>query len=144
MERLEDILFYTLEKSIKTYRQFAQRAILEKGFELTIDQWLVLKAIMENPEWSQQEVAEAAFKDIASVTRIIELLVKKGFLKRDIHPVDRRRFLLTPTPRVDQHLKAMQPITEQNRKTALHGLSQEEIARLQKSLTVIIKNCSKT
>jgi MarR family transcriptional regulator for hemolysin len=142
MERLDDILFYTLEKSIKTYRQFAQRAILKEGFELTIDQWLVLKAIMDNPDWSQQEIAEASFKDIASVTRIIELLVKKGFLKRTIHPVDRRRFLLTPTTKASQDLKSMQPVTEQNRKTALYGLKQEEIARLQEYLSVIIKNCN--
>ena len=142
MERLDDIFFYTLEKSIKTYRQFAQRAILKQGFELTIDQWLVLKAIMDNPEWNQQEIAEAAFKDFASVTRIIELLVKKEFLNREIHPADRRRFLLTPTPKADQHLKAMQPVTERNRKTALRDLNQDEIARVQQFLTIIIKNCN--
>ena len=87
MEKLEDIFFYTLDKSIKTYRQFAQRNMLNKGFELTVDQWLVLKAIMDDPDRNQQEVAEVAFKDFASVTRIIELLVKKGFLTRAIHPV---------------------------------------------------------
>ena len=142
MERLDDIFFYTLEKSIKTYRQFAQRAILKQGFELTIDQWLVLKAIMDNPEWNQQEIAEAAFKDFASVTRIIELLVKKEFLNRVIHPADRRRFLLTPTPKAGQHLKSMQPVTERNRKTALRDLNQDEIARVQQFLTIIIKNCN--
>ncbi len=142
MERLDDIFFYTLEKSIKTYRQFAQRAILKQGFELTIDQWLVLKAIMDNPEWNQQEIAEAAFKDFASVTRIIELLVKKEFLNRVIHPADRRRFLLTPTPKAVQHLKSMQPVTERNRKTALRDLNQDEIARVQQFLTIIIKNCN--
>jgi DNA-binding MarR family transcriptional regulator len=141
MEKLDDIFFYTLEKSIKSYRQFAQRAMLKQGFVLTIDQWLVLKAIMDNPEWNQQAIADAAFKDFASVTRIIELLVKKGFLTRAIHPTDRRRFLLMPTPKAEQDLKAMRPITEQNRKTALKGVSEEQLGLLHQYLTRIIENC---
>jgi MarR family transcriptional regulator, transcriptional regulator for hemolysin len=143
VERLEDILFYTLDKSIKTYRQFAQRNMAAEGFELTIDQWLVLKAIVDNPGWSQQEVAEAAFKDFASVTRIIELLVKKGYLTRAIHSGDRRRFLLTPTEKARRDLRAMRPVTEQNRKTALQGLNKEKVAELQQYLTRIIVNCQK-
>lgn len=141
MERLEDILFYTLDKSIKSYRQFAQRKMLGAGFELTIDQWLVLKAILDNPERNQQEIAEAAFKDFASVTRIIELLVKKGFLTRAIHPDDRRRFLLTPTAKAERELTGMRPVTEQNRNTALEGISKEQLAELHQYLTRIIDNC---
>lgn len=144
MEKLDDIVFYTLDKSIKSYRQFAQRNMLGNGFELTIDQWLVLKAIMDNPHWNQQEIAEAAFKDFASVTRIIELLVKKGFLTREMHPTDRRRFLLTPTPKAEEHLKAMRPVTEQNRKSALQGISKEQLAQLHQYLNVIIENCQRS
>jgi DNA-binding MarR family transcriptional regulator len=144
VKKLEDVFFYTLDKSIKSYRQFAQHNMLNKGFELTIDQWLVLKAIMDDPIRNQQEVAEAAFKDFASVTRIIELLVKKGFLTREIHPGDRRRFLLTPTAKAERELTQMRPITEQNRKTALLGISKEQLAQLNQCLTLIIKNCQKS
>src|ERR1700709_2033491 len=90
MENLDSILFYSLDKAIKSYRQFAQRNMMKQGFDLTIDQWLVLKAIMDNPNQTQQEIAEIAFKDFASVTRIIELLVKKQYLIRAIHSNDRR------------------------------------------------------
>jgi DNA-binding MarR family transcriptional regulator len=143
MEKLEDIFFYTLDKSIKTYRQYAQRNMLDNGFELTVDQWLVLKALIDDPGRNQQEIAEAAFKDFASVTRIVELLVKKGFLTREIHPGDRRRFLLTPTAKAERELAQMRPITEQNRKTALQGISKEQLAQLHQCLTRIIENCQK-
>jgi MarR family transcriptional regulator for hemolysin len=144
MEKLENSFFYTLDKSIKSYRQFAQRRMMGAGFDLTIDQWLVLKAILDNPEHNQQEIAEAAFKDFASVTRIIELLVKKGFLTRAIHPDDRRRFLLTPTIKAERQLTEMRPITEENRKIALQGISNEQLAQLQEYLTGIIENCQKS
>ncbi len=80
MEKLSDIIFYTLERSIKTYRQFAQKNITGGGFNITIDQWLVLKTIQENSTISQQQLDAKVFKDFASVTRIIELLVKNGYL----------------------------------------------------------------
>lgn len=141
MEKLESILFYSLDKAIKSYRQFAQRNVMKSGFDLTIDQWLVLKAIIDHPEWTQQEIAEVAFKDFASVTRIVEILVKKEYLTRTIHSNDRRRFNLTPTEKAIINLKAMQPITERNRQTALEGISKNEIAQLHHYLNKIIKNC---
>src|ERR1700742_1409145 len=97
MEKLDQIFFYSLEKTIKSYRQFAQRNMLKQGFDLTIDQWLVLKSIIDKPGATQNEIAEDVFKDFASVTRIIDLLVKKGYLSREMHPEDRRRFKLAPT-----------------------------------------------
>jgi DNA-binding MarR family transcriptional regulator len=141
MEKLDSILFYSLEKAIKSYRQFAQRNMMKHGFDLTIDQWLVLKAIIDNPSWTQQEIAEAAFKDFASVTRIVELLVKKQYLIRAIHSNDRRRFSLTPTDKAIANLQAMQPITESNRKIALQGISHADAAQLQQYLIKIIENC---
>ena len=142
MERLDQIFFYTLEKSIKSYRQFAQRSMLKQGFDLTIDQWLVLKSIIDNPGVTQNEIAEAVFKDFSSVTRIIDLLVKKGYLSREMHPDDRRRFKLKPTIKADENLTAMAPVTMHNRKIALKGVSKEEAQLVQKCLMRIIENCN--
>jgi MarR family transcriptional regulator for hemolysin len=130
MERLDSILFYSLEKAIKSYRQLAQRNMFKSGFDLTIDQWLVL-----------HEVAEAAFKDLASVTRIIEILVKKKYVIRTIHSIDRRRFELTLTDKATKNLQAMQPITEDNRRNALQGINKDELLQLHQHLAKIIDNC---
>lgn len=137
MENLNDIIFYTIEKSIKSYRQFAQRNITEAGFDITIDQWLVLKTIEEDSVATQQQIAAKAFKDIASITRIIELLVKKNFVLRDFH-TDRRRFDLSLTDEGKDILVKVQPIITSNRKTALTGLSESEINTIQLALSKII------
>lgn len=142
MEILDEIVFYTLEKSIKTYRQFAQKRITEAGFEITIDQWLILKTIQENPDCSQNQIAEKVFKDFASVTRIIELLVKKDFLSRNFHANDRRRFELTITETGQKILDDVFPIVSENRQHALRGFSSEAIERLEKYLKEITSNCN--
>lgn len=142
MEILDDIIFYTLEKSIKTYRQFAQKRITEAGFEITIDQWLVLKTIEENPECSQNQIAEKVFKDFASVTRIIELLVKKDYLSRQFHANDRRRFELTITDTGQKILDEVFLLVTENRRQALTGFSSEDIKKLEKYLKEITSNCN--
>lgn len=141
MENLKDILFYNLEQSIKTYRQFAQQELVKHGFNITIDQWLILKALHDNPRQTQQQVAETVFKDYASVTRIIELLVKKEYLIRTIHTDDRRRFNLVLTEDAIKLLTKMQPVINQNRATALTDISEQQATELKQILNTIIKNC---
>lgn len=134
-------LFYLLDKAIRTYRQLAHEQLATQGMDITVDQWLVLKALHENPDRSQQELAAAVFKDHASFTRIVELLVKKGYLNREMHPADRRRFLLQLTKKGTSLLKDIQPVIEQNRKIALNGLSKSSLADLQEMLRHIVDNC---
>ena len=141
MEKIEEILFYKLEKAIKTYRQYAQRQIKNAGFDITIDQWLVLKTIKESSNLSQQQIAQNVFKDYASVTRIIELLVKKEYLMRSFHNKDRRRFELSLTELGETIIDNVYPIVLQNRNQALKSISKKDIEALTNNLNEIISNC---
>lgn len=140
MENLNSIVFYTIDKAIKSYRQFAQKRLKQAGFTLTIDQWLVLKAIEQDSSAPQQQIAAAVFKDVASITRIIELMVQKGYLKREFHSEDRRRFKITLTDMGENVLEKMQPHILANRNQALEGISAPEIELLQKVLSRITDN----
>jgi DNA-binding MarR family transcriptional regulator len=141
MEKLDKILFYTLEKSIKVYRKFAQNRILKSGYDITIDQWLVLKTLHENKSISQNEIAELVFKDFASITRIIELLVQKAYITRKINTTDRRKFILEITEKGNKIIEKIYPIVIENRKQALTDLSIDEINNLKIQLEKIITNC---
>ncbi|AWH85563.1 MarR family transcriptional regulator [Flavobacterium album] len=140
MENLNSIIFYTIDKSIKSYRQFAQKRLKEAGFTITIDQWLVLKAIEQDSLASQQQIAAAVFKDVASITRMIELLVQKGYLSRELHSADRRRFKITLTEKGEDVIEKMQPYVNANRKQALQGISEGDIKIVQEVLSKITEN----
>lgn len=141
MEKLQDITFYAIDRVIRTYRTFAQKRLKSGGHSITIDQWLIIKVILENPDASQQEIAEKVFKDNASVTRIIELLVKSGYLLRQTHPEDRRKTLLTVTREGESVIHDVHDIVLQNRKQALSGVSQSELETFHTVLSRIIENC---
>jgi MarR family transcriptional regulator, transcriptional regulator for hemolysin len=139
-EKLDNILFYTLEKAIKAYRQFAQRNINKANFDITIDQWLVLKTLQQNPDSTQQQLATTVFKDNGSITRIIDLLIEKDYLTRESYANDRRRFKIAMTDYGLEILKAVHPLILNNRKTALTGLSNEDMQQCWKTLQKIISN----
>lgn len=144
MEQLNDTIFYTLDKAIRTYRQFAQQQLKKAGYKITIDQWLIIKTIMENPGITQHEIAEQVFKDTASVTRIIDLLVKAQYLSREVSNSDRRRTCLNLTKGGLKIISDVHKVVLMNRATALKGVTQENLKHSKIVLHNIINNCSKT
>src|SRR5687768_12218072 len=126
----EETVFYMLDKSIRLYRQMSQRRLNQEGLDITIDQWLILNTLKNNPEATQNEIAEAVFKDTASLTRIIEILVKKKYLSRKSSGTDRRRFELKITPIGEKMLEQIVKVISINRKTALKGINEKEAAAL--------------
>lgn len=141
METLESINFYLLDKAIRTYRMYSQKKLRENGYNITVDQWLIIKVLLENPGISQQEIAERAFKDNASVTRIIDLLVKSKYLNRKANNKDRRKSILSVTDSGEAIIHKVQELVLQNRKTAQVGIQLEELENLNATLKKIIANC---
>lgn len=139
--RLQNVFFYSLESASKAYRRFAQARFNEAGIDVTIDQWLVLKTIHESPDITLQQVGTAVFKDFASVTRIVQLLERKGLLRRKPHPNDGRRSELVLTRSGQSLIRTVEPIAEANRSRALDGIDAEQVARVRKVLKRIIENC---
>lgn len=141
MQKLEDVIFYTIEKAIKSYRQFAQRRFNEAGIYITIDQWLVLNYIAQHGECYQHEIAEAVFKDNASVTRIIEILVSSDLLVRKVHEKDRRRYHLTLTQSGLDLIKKTRKVVMENRAKGAEGISEKDFLITETVLKKIIENC---
>jgi MarR family transcriptional regulator for hemolysin len=142
MEQLNKVIFYTIDKSIRTYRQYAQKEFIKAGLKITIDQWLIIKTISENSGMTHQKLSESVFKDGASVTRIITLLVKAGYLIRKADGVDKRRNQLKVTEPGKKMTSKAHAIVLKNRKVALKGLSKTDIENMKTGLLTIVKNCS--
>ena len=139
--RLQDLVFYSLEATAKAYRRFAQARLHAAGIDITIDQWLVLKTIHEAADVTLQQVGAAVFKDFASITRIVQLLERKGLLRRKPHPTDGRRSELMLTRSGEAVIRTVEPIAHAYRRQALEGIDAEEVARLRAVLKRIAENC---
>lgn len=142
VEKLKDIIFYNMDKAIKSYRMYAQKRLKENGFKITIDQWLIIKVILENPSITQQDIAKKVFKDNASVTRIIELLIKSKYLEKEVNLNDRRKSNLSVTDEGKSIIEKVQSLVLDNRKNALEKVSENELKTMNLVLKKIITNCT--
>ena len=143
MEKLDSIIFYTIDKAIRSYRQYAQKQLKLRGIEITVDQWLVLKALLENPKAQQNELSEQVFKDAASVNRIISLLVKNGYMDRKVDAKNRRLTILKVNAKGLQILSDMEGIIQQNREVALAGVDEAMKDQVLRAMQLITINTQK-
>ncbi len=142
MEKLANTLLYTIDKCFRSYHQFAQKNVKKAGYDITIDQWLILKSIHENPNFSQNDIGKILFKDNASITRIIQLLVKSGYITRSTHADDRRRVQLRLTEKGKTVTKDVHQIALDNRAKALKNVDPAHLQEIKAILEQIIQNCS--
>ncbi len=68
-----------------------------KPYGLTMEQFILLKNMPEDGTLSQNQLCEIVEKSAANVTRILDRLEKKAFVKRKQNPADRRSTLLLLT-----------------------------------------------
>ena len=136
-------VFYHIERTIKTYRKFSRQNFLKVVDNITIDQKLILQYLNDHPELNQNEIAELVFKDNASLTRMTDLMVQKGFLQRSINPNDRRKFKIELTRKGKEVLEKLAPVIVENRKKAFAGISEEELTQLKQTLNKIVSNLNK-
>lgn len=140
MEKLEKVFFYHLEKAIKSYRQFAQSQLRKNSFHITVDQWLLLKTLHDEPSLNQIAIADRVFKDKASITRMIQALEESGYISRAAHASDKRQIQLNITPAGHELIQQITPIVLSYRKAALNGISEQELLIAEKVMKTIALN----
>ncbi len=89
-----------------TYRKLS--SLLQqrlKAYDITPEQWSVLLHISRGNGMIQKDIAEQAGKDHPTTTRILDQLLKKGFVTKQTDPNDRRAFLVFSTPEGQQLLE---------------------------------------
>lgn len=139
-QKLEGVIYYLIEKVNKVSRRYAQSVFDEQGWDITKDQWLVLKKVADNQRISQVELARSLFKDTAAINRIINLMVDKKLLKRESHAEDRRQVELQLTSKGQKMFETMLPKVEEIRMKGVEGLSGKEVEQLKSSLNKMIQN----
>lgn len=131
---------FLLDRTARRVKQYAQKRFKELGFNITVDQWLVLRHLYDNKNINQKELAELIFKDTPTLTRIIDLLCDKGLTKRELHPNDRRSYIVSLTSEGRQKVEQLKPKVKQVRLKAWEGLSERDFAQFKRILNAIYFN----
>lgn len=131
---------FLLDRTARRVKQYAQSKFKLGDFDVTVDQWLILKNLEENEMLSQTELAHLVFKDHPTITRIIDILCKKGYIERMPNPSDRRSFQLLLTEEGQMKVRELKPQVATIREKAWENLGQNDFEEFKRILNTIYNN----
>lgn len=134
---------FLLDRTARKVKQYAQQKFKNGDFDVTVDQWLILKNLSENELLSQTELAQLVFKDQPTLTRIMDILCKKGYVERIPHPQDRRSFHLNLTETGKQKVSQLKPQVATIREKAWENLDSSDFEEFKRILNTIYSNLEK-
>lgn len=138
----ERAYFFKIDTAIKRIRYALQKRFIEAGFDLTVDQWVLIDHLHRNPGISQNQLGELTTKDAPTVTRIIDILTKKGLAERRMADGDRRKFLISLTSAGEDIYAQLLPMVVDIRRQGWGELSDEDYQHFTRIMDSIYKNFS--
>ncbi|ACU59034.1 MarR family winged helix-turn-helix transcriptional regulator [Chitinophaga pinensis] len=132
--------FFKLDATLKRIRNYWQKTFDANKKDITVDQWLLIENLYKHKKITHNELAKLTSKDITTVSRIIELLVKKELVVREGSPQDRRKVYLQLTNKGTEKYKDVRPLVLDMRKTGWSGLTEHDYTELTRILDAIYQN----
>lgn len=131
---------FLLERTARRVKQYAQYQFNCQDFGITVDQWSVLKNLKQHADLSQKELAEYCGKDQPTLTRIVDLLVRKSLVERRPNPTDRRSFVVHLTTEGEQKVADLSSHIAAIRMKAWENLNEADFEHLKRILDTIYNN----
>jgi len=133
---------FLLDRTARRVKQYAKQRFRELGWEITIDQWAIIKQLYDKGPQNQRQLGDDTFKDNPTITRILDLLNEKGYIERKAHPDDRRSFLIALTAKGHKLVGDCLPEVQDIRMRAWENLSQKDFKEFKRILDSIYANLS--
>lgn len=131
---------FLLERTARRVKQYAQYQFNCREFGITVDQWSILKNLRQYADLSQKELAEYCGKDQPTLTRIVDLLVRKKLVERRANPADRRSFVVHLTPEGKHKIDTLSGNISEIRMQAWKNLNETDFEHLKRILNTIYDN----
>lgn len=131
---------FILDRTARKVKQYAQTSFLQNAFDLTIDQWSILKILYHEDVLSHKELAEKSGKDQPTLTRIVDITIKKQLVERIEHPQDRRSLHIRLNDAGKKKVEELSPAVKHIRMKAWENLSEDDFDHFTRILNTIYNN----
>lgn len=140
MLKIDDTLGYMIYKTARKVHRHIEKIFVPYG--LTIEQWVAMKVLAENPNISQKTLSDIMEKDQNTVKAIVTRLMQKNYVHRTINNVDRRAFFLNLTDEGSQlieKLSAEDESANHSLENALGEANSEQIKHILRQIEEVLK-----
>ncbi|MEO1262250.1 MAG: MarR family transcriptional regulator [Bacteroidota bacterium] len=129
-----------IDRTLKIIKANYQKAFKEVGVDITTEQWVLMDSLYKDNGISQNDLANGSFKNAPTVSRIIDLLCKKGLTERHRFENDRRRYKIFLTDLGKATYEKALPRVIELRKQGWENLTEEDYQVFSRIMDQIFKN----
>ncbi|MDO5636939.1 MAG: MarR family transcriptional regulator [Myroides sp.] len=120
--------------------RFLSQQFKSANVSLTREQWSILAVLWKSDGCSQQFIADSTCRDKPSVTRLIDNLVKEGYVIRKNDENDRRLNLIYLTDKGKEIEKDVIAAVDDTINKATKGLSNDQIVIVRDAFQIVYDN----
>ena len=138
--QLDQSYGYIVNRAARRLEYKLLQAFKKNGHDITPQQWAVLNRLWQQDGISQAEIADSTFKNRPVVTRIIDILEKKGRVVRRRSEQDRRVIRVYLTPKGREYEEKLVPLAKEVLERGRAGITDEELEHMTLALRKIVAN----
>ena len=136
----KEALGHFMGRTTRAMSRMFQNVITHAGYDITIEQWVIIANLNRENGQFQQQLADNTYKNKTSVTRMINALQKKGLVDRIPDPKDLRQKRIFLTKKGVQLYKKLRPLAMQVQEKATQGIEPDEMESCKNILLKIYGN----
>jgi DNA-binding MarR family transcriptional regulator len=137
---LDQALAFRIHRTNRLLRTHLGRFLDAREPGLTPEQWFLLARIADRGPLRQVDLAEPVLGDPPNVSRLVDALVERGYLRRSPEPADRRSWLISLTPDGRSRTDGLLEDAVTERQLVFEGFGEDELAALATALDRIDHN----
>ena len=130
-----------IDRTYKVVRQDLINRFKQAGVDITPEQWVILSKIGDQDMY-QTDLANMSFRDKPTVSRIVDLLVKKNLVEREQDKTDGRKYHVRITAGGSKVIAQARPAVDASRALGWTDLSEAEYETLIGLLDKVFVNYS--
>ena len=131
---------YYLERTTRIVKLSYLQAFAQLEVDITPEQWVMLDSLYHRNGQSQTELAGDSYKNAPTVSRIIDLLEKKGLVERQRFANDRRRYKIFLTKKGQTTVEKVQPAVAALREKGWQELTDDDYSNFLRILNQVFDN----
>jgi len=136
----KEALGHLMGRTTRAMSRMLQNIITSAGYDITIEQWVIIVNLNRKNGQFQQQLADNTYKNKTSVTRMISALQKNGLVERIPDPKDLRQKRIFLTQKGGQLYKKLRPLAIKVQEMATLGIEPEEMEYCKNILLKIYAN----
>lgn len=133
---------FMLERTTRVVKLKFHRLFKDLGIDMTPEQWVMMDSLYQNNDQSQKDLANGSFKDAPTISRIIDVLEKKGWVVRNPSPQDRRIYIIHQTEEGHQLTKNLLEKVQEIRLEGWSGLDMKDYQEFTRIINKVFENYS--